>query len=210
MRTRVKICGITRENDALAAVRAGADAIGLVFYPSSPRAVDAKRALSVVRRLPPFVSVVGLFVDAAPEDIRRILETVPLDILQFHGDETPDACGGYGRPYIKAIRMRDGVDLHRSMETYGAASGLLLDTYRQGRPGGTGAVFDWNRIPTALAERIVLAGGLNPDNVESAVRRVRPYAVDVSGGVEREKGVKDPAKIAAFMRGVRNGDDSSR
>ncbi len=208
MRTRVKICGITSERDALAAVEAGADAIGLVFYPPSPRAVDTKRALSVVRRLPPFVSVVGLFVDAAPEEIHRVMENVPIDILQFHGEESPQVCAGYGRPYIKAIAMREGVDLHRATETYAAASGLLLDTYRQGQPGGTGALFDWDRIPATLAPRIVLAGGLDPDNVETAVRRVRPYAVDVSGGVEREKGVKDPAKMAAFMRGVRRGDDS--
>ncbi len=208
MRTRVKICGITSERDALAAVEAGADAIGLVFYPPSPRAVDVGRARSVVRHLPPFVSVVGLFVDASPEEIHRVLEGVPIDILQFHGEETPEACAGYGRPFVKAIRMREGVDLHRAAETYGAASGLLLDTFRQGQPGGTGTAFDWNRIPEALAARVILAGGLDSDNVESAVRRVRPYAVDVSGGVEREKGVKDPAKIAAFMRGVRRGDDS--
>ena len=208
MRTRVKICGITSERDALAAVEAGADAIGLVFYPPSPRAVDTERALSVVRRLPPFVSVVGLFVDAAPEEIHRVLENVPIDILQFHGEETPQVCAGYGRPYIKAIPMREGVDLHRATETYQAASGLLLDTYRQGQPGGTGVRFDWDRIPATLAPRIILAGGLNPSNVETAVRRVGPYALDVSGGVEREKGVKDPAKMAAFMRGVRRGDDS--
>ncbi len=208
MRTRVKICGITSERDALAAVEAGADAIGLVFYPPSPRAVDTERALSVVRRLPPFVSVVGLFVDAAPEEIHRVLENVPIDILQFHGEETPQVCAGYGRPYIKAIPMREGVDLHRATETYQAASGLLLDTHRQGQPGGTGVRFDWDRIPATLAPRIILAGGLNPSNVETAVRRVGPYALDVSGGVEREKGVKDPAKMAAFMRGVRRGDDS--
>ncbi len=208
MRTRVKICGITSDTDALAAVRWGADAIGLVFYPPSPRAVDVQRARSVVSRLPPFVSVVGLFVDAAPEEIHRVLKEVPIDILQFHGEEPPAACSAYGRPYIKAIRMREGVDLHRATETYRTASGLLLDTYRKGQPGGTGDAFDWSRIPAALAGRIVLAGGLNPDNIESAVRRIRPYAVDVSGGVERERGVKDAEKIAAFMRGVRRGDDS--
>lgn len=208
MRTRVKICGITRDTDALAAVRWGVDAIGLVFYPPSPRAVDVQRARSVVRHLPPFVSVVGLFVDAEPEEIHRVLKDVPIDVLQFHGEEPPTACSDYGRPYIKAIRMREGVDLNRAMETYQTASGLLLDTYQKGKRGGTGDAFDWSRIPAALAERVVLAGGLNPDNIETAVRRVRPYAVDVSGGVERERGVKDPEKMAAFMRGVIRGDNS--
>lgn len=202
MRTRVKICGITREQDALEAVRLGADAIGLVFYPPSPRAVTVEQALAIVRRLPPFVTVVGLFVDAEPEAIQDVLDRVRIDLIQFHGDETPAQCSQYGRPWVKALRMREGVDLEALVQDYREASALLLDTYQPGTPGGTGAAFDWSMIPPVLAGAIVLAGGLTPDNVEDAVRQVRPYAVDVSGGVEREKGIKDAEKIAAFIRGV--------
>ncbi len=202
MRTRVKICGITRPEDALAAVRHGADAIGLVFYPPSPRAVDAEQAAAVVAGLPPFVTVTGLFVDASREEVARTLARVRIDLLQFHGDESPADCCGFGRPYVKAIRMRDGVDLAVEKTRYHQAAGLLLDAYRAGVPGGTGERFEWARIPPALAGGVVLAGGLDADTIESAIRQVRPYAVDVSGGVEREKGVKDPDKIAAFMRGV--------
>lgn len=202
MRTRVKICGITRPEDAMAAVEAGCDAIGLVFYPPSPRAVTPHQAREIADRIPPFVTVVGLFVNAGREAIAEVLETTRLDLLQFHGDEAPDQCRGHGRPWIKALRMREGLDLERLHETYREASGLLLDTYRKGVPGGTGEAFDWDLIPTGMAGRIVLAGGLDPDNVEQAIRRVRPYAVDVSGGVERDKGIKDRSRIAAFMRGV--------
>jgi phosphoribosylanthranilate isomerase len=202
MRTRVKICGITRREDAVAAVTAGADAIGLVFYAPSPRAVTIDQAERLVAFLPPFVSVVGLFVNAERDTIERTLERVPLDLLQFHGDETPVDCEGYGRPYLKAIRMRDDTDLLAQRERYHRAAALLLDSYRKGVPGGTGATFDWTRIPAEIADSIVLAGGLDADNVEQAVRTLRPYAVDVSGGVEREKGIKDAAKIAAFIRGV--------
>lgn len=208
MRTRVKICGITRREDALAAVREGADAIGLVFYPPSPRAVSPEQARAVVQDLPPFVSVVGLFVDAERDEIARTLALVRVDLLQFHGGETPEQCAGHDRPYIKAVRMREDVDLVRLEKEYREAAGLLLDTYRPGTPGGTGAAFDWDRIPPAMAGRIVLAGGLDPENVELAVRQVRPYAVDVSGGVEQEKGIKDPARIAAFLRGVERGNNS--
>ena len=202
MRTRVKICGITRKEDAVAAVAAGADAIGLVFYAPSPRAVSIAQAEKLVNGLPPFVSVVGLFVNAERETIEQTLERVPLDLLQFHGDETPAACEGFRRPYLKAIRMREGIDLGAERARYHGAAGLLLDTYRHGVPGGTGTPFDWQRVPAELAASIVLAGGLNPDNVAQAVRSVRPYAVDVSGGVERDKGIKDAAKIEAFIRGV--------
>ncbi|MGD8310721.1 MAG: phosphoribosylanthranilate isomerase [Chromatiales bacterium] len=206
MRTRVKICGITREQDALEAVRQGADAIGLVFYPPSPRAVTTEQAREIVRRLPPFVTVVGLFVDAAREDIERVLERVRIDLLQLHGHEAPDDCVDQPRPYLKAVRMKDGIDPAEEARRYPDALGLLLDTYRPGVPGGTGAAFDWDRVPADMASRVVLAGGLTPGNVEQAIRRVRPYGVDVSGGVEREKGVKDAAKIEAFMRGVRRAD----
>ncbi len=202
MRTRVKICGITRFDDAIVAIDAGCDAIGLVFYPPSPRAVTPARARDIVRGLPPFVTVVGLFVNAGRDAIAEVLATTRLDLLQFHGDETPEQCRGHGRPWIKALRMRDGLDLVRERERYGDAAALLLDTYRKGVPGGTGEAFDWDRIPSELAGEIVLAGGLGPDNVEQAIRRVRPYAVDVSGGVEQEKGIKDRSKITAFMRGV--------
>lgn len=202
MRTRVKICGITNPEDALEAVSQGADALGLVFYPPSPRAVTIEQAGEIVRRIPPFVTIVGLLVNASRDEIGEILPKVRIDLLQFHGDETPDDCNGHGRPYIKAIRMRDGVDLHAEQERYSAAQGLLLDTYRKGIPGGTGDIFDWESIPADMAGSIILAGGLTPDNVAQAVQQVRPYAVDVSGGVEKEKGVKDREKIAAFMRGV--------
>ncbi|MGD9163609.1 MAG: phosphoribosylanthranilate isomerase [Chromatiales bacterium] len=208
MRTRVKICGITRLEDAQAAVNQGADAIGLVFYPASPRAVTPEQAAAIIKHLPPFITVVGLFVDASREGVAEILNTVPLDLLQFHGEETPAQCGGHGRPWIKAIRMRESVDLEQMMHQYAEASGLLLDTYRAGVPGGTGACFDWDRIPRELCSRIILAGGLNPNNVEQAIRQVHPYAVDVSGGVEAAKGIKDADKIAAFIAGVNRGDNS--
>jgi phosphoribosylanthranilate isomerase len=202
MRTRVKICGITRPQDGLEAVRLGADAIGLVFYPPSPRAVSLEQAQAITRVLPPFVTVVGLFVNASRQEIEQVRSATLLDLLQFHGDEGPEECTGHGVPYIKAVRMRPEVDLHRERERFPDAAGLLLDTYEKGKPGGTGNAFAWERIPADLASSIVLAGGLNSDNVEQAIRQVHPYAVDVSGGVEQEKGIKDGEKIAAFMRGV--------
>lgn len=204
MRTRVKICGITRVEDGLAAARAGADAIGLVFYARSPRAVSAAQARTIVRALPPFVTTVGLFVDAAAEDVRHVLQAVPLDLLQFHGDESPEQCRIYGRPYLKALRMREGVDVAATARTYGDAAGLLVDTYVEGVAGGTGLAFEWSRLPHDLARPVILAGGLTPDNVAAAVVQVRPWAVDVSGGVEAAPGLKDAAKIAAFIRGVKS------
>jgi len=208
MRTRIKVCGITRPEDGLMAVGAGADAIGLVFYPPSPRAVTIEQAQAIVKQLPPFVSVVALFVNEARDRIEWILQQVSIDLLQFHGNESPEMCEGYGRPWIKAVRMKEGIDLIATADVYAASRGLLLDTYQAGKPGGTGNVFDWQRIPTELAGRIILAGGLNPDNVEEAVRTVRPWAVDVSGGVEATKGIKEAQKIAAFIRGVKRGDGS--
>ena len=202
MRTRVKICGITSRQDAQTAVRLGADALGLVFYPPSPRCVSVEEARGIVERLPPFVCVVGLFVNPSRDEIGEVLGGVRIDLIQFHGSECPDYCAEHGRPYIKAIRMRSDVDLLAEEARYAGASGLLLDAYRPGVPGGTGEAFDWSRIPPGLAGRVILAGGLTPDNVADAVRQVRPYAVDVSGGVEREKGRKDPDKIARFMQGV--------
>jgi phosphoribosylanthranilate isomerase len=208
MRTRVKICGLTRPHDVEAAVRAGADAIGLVFHPASPRAVDVEQARALCLGLPPFVTVVGLFVDMPAEGVRDILARVPLETLQFHGDETAEYCSGFGRRWIKAIRMRPDLDLRRTVEAYTEASGILLDAYQPGIAGGTGMSFDWCRIPSDLGPRIVLAGGLDPDNVAAAIRTVRPHAVDVSGGVESAKGVKDAEKIFAFMQGVSDGDSA--
>ena len=202
MRTRVKICGITNREDALDAVRHGADAIGLVFYPPSPRAVTVAQAAAAVAGLPPFVTVVGLFVDAGRAAIAEVLRGVRIDLLQFHGDEPPEDCAGHGRPYVKAVRMREGTDLVAERVRFADASALLVDTYQADAPGGTGRAFDWSLIPPALAPGLILAGGLTPENVSEAVRQLRPYAVDVSGGVERAKGRKDPGKIAAFMRGV--------
>lgn len=206
IRTRVKICGITRPEDALAAARAGADAIGLVFYPPSPRAVTRERAREIVQVLPPFVSVVGLFVNAQPAEVRAALAALPIDLLQFHGDEAPEECRIYGRPYIKAVAMAPGVDLQAVARRYVDAAGLLLDTHREGVRGGTGEAFDWSQIPPGLDRPIILAGGLTLENVAAAVQRVRPYAVDVSSGVEVSKGIKDAARIEAFIRGVNSVD----
>ncbi len=202
MRTRVKICGLTRAQDVHAAVAAGADAVGFVFYPNSPRAVSVGQAQELVRGLPPFVTTVGLFVNGSREWVDQHVEQVGLDLLQFHGDETPEQCHGYGRPYMKAIRMRPAIDLAAQRDLYSDASGLLLDTYKKGTPGGTGATFNWDLIPQDIAGHIVLAGGLSADNVAAAVEQVRPYGVDVSGGVEQAKGVKDSERILAFMSAV--------
>jgi len=208
MRTRVKICGITREQDARVAVEHGADAIGLVFYPPSPRAVSVARAAEIAASLPPFVTTVGLFVNADTQTIAEVVERVGIDLIQFHGNECADYCAAHQRPWIRALRMKDDLDLDKPVAEFAAARGLLLDAYRPGVPGGTGETFDWTRIPPALAERIVLAGGLDPDNVAQAVRQVRPYAVDVSGGVEAEPGIKDADKIARFMVSVRSGENT--
>ena len=205
--TRIKICGITRQEDAQYAARLGVDAIGLVFYDSSPRNIAIDQACAVVDSLPPFVTRVGLFVDAKPEQISLVLEKVGLDLLQFHGDESPEDCEGYNRPYIKAIRMRDGIDLPTEASRFASASGLLLDAYQPGVPGGTGESFEWSRVPQDIQQTtgksIILAGGLSPANVGEAISMVKPYAVDVSGGVESEKGVKDHAKMTAFVEAVR-------
>lgn len=207
-RTRTKICGITRVEDGLVAAAAGADAIGLVFHGPSPRNVAVEQAVAICAALPPFLTTVGLFVDAAAETVNDVLRQVPLDLLQFHGDESANYCRGFSRPYIKAIRMADGIDLHAMAAEYHDARGLLLDAYQKGVPGGTGHTFDWARIPGNLALPVILAGGLEPSNISEAVRNVHPYAVDVSSGVEAAKGIKDAAKIEAFIRGVNsaNGD----
>ena len=201
--TRVKICGITRAEDALAVVRNGADALGFVFYEKSPRHVTLQQAAQLVTALPPFVTTVGLFVNADAAFVRETLERVPLDMLQFHGDETPQYCAQFNRRYLKAIRVRVGVDLLQCASDFHAAAGLLLDAHVEGIPGGTGATFDWALIPKELPLPLILSGGLDVENVTSAIRQVRPYAVDVSSGVEAGKGIKDAAKIARFMQEVK-------
>jgi phosphoribosylanthranilate isomerase len=201
--TRTKICGITREQDALAAVRSGADAIGLVFYARSPRHVDIEQAKQLTGILPPFVSVVGLFVNAEADFVSRVLASVPLDLLQFHGEEAPEYCAQFERPYIKAIRVKAGVDLLQCASDFRGARGLLLDAHVQGIAGGTGTTFDWALIPKQLPLPVILSGGLDTGNVATAIRQVNPYAVDVSSGVESGKGIKDAAKIAAFINEVK-------
>ena len=206
MRTRVKICGITRIEDGLAAARAGADAIGLVFYPNSGRYVEPARAAEIARAMPPFVTRVALFVNAPVEEISEVLQQVPIDLIQLHGNECPDYCARLERPYIKAIRMKADTDLLAERDRYREAAGLLVDTYVPGVPGGTGETFNWSLIPRSLAGDIILAGGLTKHNVLEAVINVRPWAVDVSGGVEASTGIKDASAIQQFVRGVQLGD----
>jgi phosphoribosylanthranilate isomerase len=215
MTTRVKICGITRVEDGLAAAKAGADAIGLVFWEGSPRRVSAARAHEIVSALPPFVTVVGLFVDPAVDEVQAVLDAVHLDALQFHGHEPASLCRAFGRPYLKAVAVADEGDLLESLSPYGDAAGWLFDAPpREGRPGGTGRTFDWLRLPPTLDRPLVLSGGLNAGNVAAAIRQVRPWAVDVSSGVEAlgpdgrpVAGIKDAARIAAFIEEARHADD---
>lgn len=207
MRTRVKICGITRPADAIDAVQAGVDAIGLVFYPPSPRYVETDQAKAIVAQLPAFVTSVALFVNAEADFIKHVVNSVGIDLIQFHGDECPDYCASHGRPWIKALRMKPDLDLQKKAGEFEQARGILLDAYRPGVPGGTGERFDWDRVPASLAPRTILAGGLAPGNVTEAIKLVRPFAVDVSGGVEKEKGIKDRDKMNQFLRGVRLAED---
>lgn len=204
-RTRIKICGLTRAEDVCAAVEHGADAIGFVFYPPSPRAISFDRAAELVALLPPFVTSVGLFVNPEAAFVSEALSRLPLQLLQFHGDESDVDCARYGRPWIKAARMRPGVDLLEFSTLHPGARGILLDAFVDGYGGG-GKTFDWSLIPTGFGRPLILSGGLDADNVGEAVRRVRPWAVDVSSGVESAKGIKDAAKIAAFIAGVRHAD----
>jgi phosphoribosylanthranilate isomerase len=204
-RTRIKICGLTRAEDVRAAVESGADAIGLVFYAPSPRSVTAEQAAELAALVPPFVTTVGLFVNARPDLVHSVLARVPLQLLQFHGDEREADCARYGRAWIKAARMQAGTDLLEFCALHPGASGVLLDAFVEGYGGG-GKVFDWSLIPAGLARRLILSGGLDVDNVVEAVQRVRPWAVDVSSGVESAKGIKDAARIAAFIAGVRRAD----
>ena len=214
MRTRVKICGITRVEDGVAAARAGADAIGLVFWPGTPRCIGFDQARAIAEAGPAFVSIVGLFVDPPANAVRAALEAVALEVLQFHGNEAPDFCNAFDRPYIKAVPVRPGVDLLQYAGRYAAAKGWLFDAFEPGGlPGGTGTTFDWTAVPEGLARPLILSGGLTPQNVGAAIRALHPWAVDVSSGVEvtgddgkPHKGIKSPSKIAAFIREVRNAD----
>jgi phosphoribosylanthranilate isomerase len=206
-RTRVKICGITRPEDGLAAARLGADAVGLVFYPGSSRAVDVPTARRIIAVLPPFVTVVGLFVDAELAAVRAILRQVPLGMLQFHGQEDPDYCNSFGLPYIKAVPMGAGAAVGDYDSRFAVAAGLLLDSHGGATPvGGSGQCFDWTMIVDTITKPLILAGGLNPYNVAEAIRQVRPWAVDVSSGVESAKGIKDITLLRAFMQAVEEGD----
>ena len=201
-RVRTKICGITRAEDARAAIEAGADALGFVFYRASPRYVAPHSAQEIISRIAPFPAKVGLFVDPDREFVDAVLAQVALDVLQFHGDEDPGFCSSFGKPYIKAVRMKPGIDLHGVCRRHAGAAALLLDSYSDTGHGGTGTVFDWNNIPADLTRPVILAGGLTTANVSRAIAACKPYAVDVSSGVELDKGVKDKDAITAFIREV--------
>ncbi len=201
-RTRVKICGLTTVEDALLAVNYGADAIGLVFYEPSPRHVGIDQACSIAESIPAFVTKTALFVNPEVDYVKAVLKGVKIDLLQFHGDESPEFCEQFGLTYIKAVRMRDDIDLVALEKRYSRSAGLLLDAYKEGVPGGTGAQFDWDSIPADIAPRIILAGGLKAENVQQAIQQVAPWALDISGGVEASKGVKSAEKIQEFMQQV--------
>lgn len=205
-RTRVKICGITRPQDATAVVEQGADALGLVFYPPSPRAVSIEQAQQVVAKVPAFVTVTALFVNPSVEQVQSTIDNVRIDLLQFHGDEDDAFCRQFNRPYIKALRVRQASDLVASCLRFPDALAILLDSYKPGVPGGTGETFDWSLIPTELPKPLILAGGLESDNVTQAIQTTQPFAVDVSGGVESAKGIKDDNLIAEFMHEVCRAD----
>ena len=204
-RVRVKICGITRLEDALAAVAAGADALGFVFYPQSPRYIAPEAAAVLIRKLPPFVSTVGLVVNPQREEIEQLLMAVPLSLLQFHGEESNTFCAQFQRPWIKALAVKPGVDVLAALAEYPDASGILLDAWHPELKGGTGQTFDWKNFPHNTSQPLILAGGLNPANVAGAIRATRPYAVDVSGGVELSKGIKSAELINAFITAVNAG-----
>jgi phosphoribosylanthranilate isomerase len=206
VRTRIKICGLREPAHARLAAESGADAIGLVFYPPSPRYVKPEEAAKVAAALPPYVQAVGLFVNEKEAAIRSILERVPIDLLQFQGDETPEFCAAFGKPFVRAVRMEEGVDLVEYAHRFTSARALLLDAHVAGEKGGTGTTFDWARVPREAPLPLILSGGLTAANVGRAVREVRPWAVDVSSGVERSRGVKDPALIVDFIRSVQRED----
>ena len=205
MRTRVKICGITRPADGVAAAQAGADAIGLVFYPKSPRYLSAERAIEIRDALPPFVQTVALFVNADAAQVSQVLGRVKPSLLQFHGDETPEFCGQFGAPFVKACRIRADVDVLQYLQPYSRAAAWLVDSFVP-EYGGVGESFDWSLVPRGLARPLILSGGLDQKNVARAVRAVQPWGVDVSSGVESAKGIKDAGKMTAFVAEVRNAD----
>lgn len=203
MSVRVKVCGITRSEDAIAAVQCGVDAIGFVFWPHSARYIDPESARRIAEVIPPFICTVGVYVDPDAAWVEETARVAKLNLLQFHGDESPEFCNQFPQPYIKAIRVKPDTDLLQYAQRYGAAKGLLLDTYAADMPGGTGHAFDWQLIPQQLSLPLILSGGLNPDNVARAIKQTQPWAVDVSSGVEAAKGIKDEKKIIAFMQGVK-------
>lgn len=203
MNCRVKICGITNLEDALMACRHGADALGFVFYEKSPRYVSSEVANSIVSQLPPFVTPVALFVDADEALINSVISSSSRWVIQFHGSESESECFSYQRPYMKALRVQKGDDVAALVNQYPSASAMLLDAYKAGVPGGTGEVFDWSLIPDGLSKPIILAGGLTPSNVAQAIKQVKPYAVDVSGGVELSKGIKSEPKVQEFISGAK-------
>lgn len=205
-RTRIKFCGLTRRQDVAAAVAMGVDAIGFVMWPDSKRAISVEQLAELAADVPAFVTRVGLFVDQSEDTITACLPY--LDLLQFHGNEPADVCERYDRPWIKALRMRDGLDLAAAAKRYNNASGLLLDAYRPGVPGGTGDTFDWSRIPANLTKPVILAGGLVADNAGDAVHRVAPYALDVSGGIESAPGIKDATRMQAFVDAVQTANQT--
>lgn len=202
MAVRVKICGITRIEDALLAIAAGADSLGFVFYKPSPRYIEPSVAADIISALPPFVTTTALFVDESPTVVKDVLSLTKVDLLQFHGKESPEYCMQFDRPYIKALRMKPDLDLVQQANSYSSARAVLLDAYKAGVPGGTGESFEWNRIPESMRSNIILAGGLSADNVAQAIGQVKPYAVDVSGGVEESAGLKDTNKINCFFKEV--------
>jgi len=204
--TRIKICGITRIEDAETALALGADALGFVFVEKSPRYVSPAVAATIISQLPPFVTLVGLFMDHSAEAVRQVMRTVPLNLLQFHGDETADYCLDFALPYIKAIPMGAGVDPLAYAGQHPQARAFLLDSHGGGKIGGSGETFDWSFIPKKFPRPLILAGGLDANNVESAITTINPYAVDISSGVEAAKGIKDAQKMAAFITAVREGD----
>lgn len=203
MSVRVKVCGITRSEDAQSAIKAGVDAIGFVFWPQSPRYIDPESAYRIASRIPSFITVVGVYVDPDAFWVEQTIQKVKLNLLQFHGDESPEFCNQFSHPYIKAIRVKQDTDLLQYAERYKTAKGLLLDTYAADMPGGTGHAFDWRLIPQHLPLPLILSGGLDSSNVSMAIKQTRPWAVDVSSGVEAAKGIKDEKKIFAFMQGVK-------
>ncbi|MGK0298801.1 MAG: phosphoribosylanthranilate isomerase [Gammaproteobacteria bacterium] len=203
-RVRIKICGITRPEDGITAAQEGADAIGLVFYPLSKRRVTISVAKSIIGEISPFVTTVGLFVDATEEEVNSVLQDVHLDLLQFHGSETQEDCLRYNKPYIKAVKMTEDIKLIEQINIYDKSIGILLDAFVPGVAGGSGETFNWELIPDNIQKPLILAGGLNPGNIRNAIDRVKPYAVDVSSGVESEPGIKNRDKIKKFINYIRN------